>query len=429
MSVEYNRRHFLTGATALSAYAALPAYARTARDIGGNWGGVQAMLDGVVTKKSVACAGAALARGVDQADFYTAGTLAFDSSVAVTPDTLFRAYSMTKPVTGIAAMMLIEDGKLKLDQNIADFIPGFANPKVLIDPDKSMRSRPAQAPVTVRTLLTHTAGLGYSIITKGPLLKEYLRLGLTPGAVSRSQLPGMEAPAPTAPSLEEFANRLATLPLIADPGYKWSYSVSLDLLGRVIEIASGMSFDAFLQTRIFAPLGMTSTWFEVPETEAKRMTTNYFAAPFGPIPIDPGKDSVFFDKPAFPFGGAGLVTTMRDYDRFLAMLMGNGALGATRIMSVTTASHAMSNLVHPDTKMESFVKGQGFGAGGRVTIADDARGSGVGTFGWGGAASTIAWVDPARGIRASGWTQMMTQGEQPFTTEFGKAVYASLAAG
>ncbi len=431
MTITLDRRLFITGTAAASAFSALPAYAKKPKRVISNankWAAVQAMLDDNVRSRYVPGAGAAIARGTDQADFLVAGTLAKDSSVAVTPDTLWRAYSMTKPVTGIAAMMLIEDGKMKLDQNIADFISGFANPRVLTDPNK-LDSRPALAPITVRNLLTHTAGLGYSIVTKGPLLKEYLRLGLTPGAVSRKPLPGFEPVAPTAPSLAEFADRLATLPLVADPGVVWSYSVSLDLLGRVIEVASGMSFEAFVQKRIFDPLGMTSTYWQVPQTEVARFTTNHAALPFGTIPIDPAADSIYLDKPAFPFGGAGLVCSMRDYDRFLAMLAGKGALGRTQVMKPETAMLAMSNLVHPNTKMDSWVKGQGFGAGGRVTIADDPNGSGVGTFGWGGAASTIAWVDPTRNIRASGWSQVMTQGDQPFTLGFGKSVYASLKAG
>jgi CubicO group peptidase (beta-lactamase class C family) len=308
---------------------------------------------------------------------------------------------------------------------VADLLPAFANPKVLTDPANSLDARPSRAPITIRSLLTHTAGLGYSIITKGPLLDAYIKAGISPGSVSRRELPGISR-APAAPSLEEFANRLGTLPLIADPGVKWSYSVSLDLLGRVIEVVSGMPFDTFLKTRIFDPLGMTSTYFQVPASEVNRLTTNHFALPTGAFPIDPGPDSVFLDKPAFPFGGAGLVSTMRDYDRFLAMLMGEGALGQTRIMGKLAANNAMSNLVGPDTIMESFVTGQGFGAGGRVTIKPGPNGEGVGTFGWGGAASTIAWVDRTRKIRASGWSQIMTQGGQPFTTEFGKTVYASL---
>lgn len=426
MSLALDRRRFLGTTAGLAGLAAAPAWARSARGPSSDWPLVQTAIDGFVRDKYVPGTGAALARGTDQADFLVSGTLATGSNVAITPDSLWRVYSMTKPVTGIAAMLLIEDGKLSLNQNIADLLPEWANPRVAWDAEKSLSSRPAQAPVTVRSLLTHTAGLGYTIVTKGALLKEYMRLGLTPGAVSRMQLPGFDAGAPTAPSLKEFSERLASLPLIADPGYKWSYSVSLDLLGRVIEVAAGVPFDAFVQKRLLDPLGMTSTYWRVPEGEIPRLTTNHFALPNTTIPIDPGPQSIFLDQPAFPFGGAGLVSSMRDYDRFLAMLMGEGALGDTRIMKAETARLAMSNLVHPDTKMESFVKGQGFGAGGRVTIADDPQGSGIGTFGWGGAASTIAWVDRTRGIRASGWAQIMTRGEQPFTTAFGKAVYGSL---
>jgi hypothetical protein len=383
-------------------------------------------MQGFIDSKYVPGTVAAIGRGTEAPDFLSTGALAFDNPAPVAEDSLFRAYSMTKPVTGIAAMMLIEDGKLKLDQNIADFLPGFANPRVLTDPEKNLDARAATGPITIRNLLTHTAGLGYTIVTKGPLLDAYVKLGITPASASRKPLPG-QPNVPTAPSLAEFADRLATLPLVADPGTVWSYSVSLDLLGRIIELASGMSFDAFLQQRIFAPLGMTSSWFQVPQSEMKRLTTNYFGAPFGTFPIDPGTDSVFFDKPAFPFGGAGLVTSPRDYDRFLAMLMGEGAIGDRRIMKVETARLAMSNLVPAGTRMESYVKGQGFGAGGRVTIAPRDNGEGLGTFGWGGAASTIGWVDRTRGIRASGWSQIMTMGNQPFTESFGKAVYQSLS--
>lgn len=426
MTINLDRRHFLGASTLAAGFAGLPAYARMplAPKVQ-PWNPVLASMQGFVAKKYVPGAVAAIGYGTQAPEFLSTGALAFDNPAAVSADTLFRCYSMTKPVTGMAAMMLIEDGRLKLDQNIADFIPGFANPKVLTDPDKSLESRPSRAPITVRNLLTHTAGLGYTIVTKGPLLEAYVKLGITPAAASRKPLPG-QPNVPTAPSLAEFADRLATLPLIADPGVKWSYSVSLDLLGRIIELASGKPFDRFLHERIFAPLGMTSTWFQVPESQMKRLTTNYFQAPFGAFPIDPGNDSVYFDKPAFPFGGAGLVSSPRDYDRFLAMLMGEGALGGKRIMTRETARLAMSNLVHPDTKMESFVKGQGFGAGGRVTIATGPSGEGIGTFGWGGAASTIAWADRTRGIRASGWSQIMTMGEQPFTVDFGKAVYASM---
>ncbi len=427
MTLILNRRHFM-GASALTAgLAGAPAFAKMPlTPKAAPWSPVTAAMQGFVDKKYVPGAAAAIGRGTAEADFLFSGALAFDNPAAVTADSLFRCYSMTKPITGMAAMMLIEDGKLKLDQNIADFIPGFAKPMVMIDPAKSLEARPSRAPITVRNLLTHTAGLGYTIVTKGPLFDAYVKLGITPASASRKPLPG-QPNVPTAPSLAEFADRLATLPLIADPGTKWSYSVGLDLAGRVIELASGQAFDAFLQQRIFTPLGMTSSWFQVPESEMKRLTTNYFQAPFGAFPIDPGNDSVYFDKPAFPFGGAGLVSSPRDYDRFLNMLMGEGAIGSTRIMKRETAQLAMSNLVHPETKMESFVAGQGFGAGGRVFIKPGDSGEGIGTFGWGGAASTIGWVDRTKGIRASGWSQIMTMGDQPFVDGFKKSVYESIA--
>jgi CubicO group peptidase (beta-lactamase class C family) len=423
MQAELSRRQLFKGAALLGAAAAMPAWARV-RGVSASWPKVQAVLDEWVTRKLIPGAGAAMARGLDQADFMMAGTQSFDDPSAMTPDTLFRAYSQTKPMTGMAAMLLIEDGKLGMDQNIADFLPGFANPRVATSPDTSLNSRPSLAPITVRHLLTHTAGLGYSIVTKGPLLDAYNRLGLNPAQVSRKPLPGFPV-VPTAPSLAEFADRLATLPLIADPGRRWSYSMSLDLLGRVIELASGMAFDAFLQQRILAPLGMTSTWFQVPESAKSRMTTNHFQLGDNAIPIDGAKDSVYLDKPPFPFGGAGLVTTPRDWDRFQLMLMGEGAVGQTRIMKRETAIWGMSNLVHPDTEMGSFVKGQGFGAGGRVTIATGRNGEGIGTFGWGGAASTIGWVDRTNGIRGSGWVQLMTRGEQKFPDDLAKAVYTA----
>ena len=423
-----DRRLFLGTATGAGALALLPsaALARLRRDNAAGWPKVQAMLDAYVSDGRLPGAVGAVGRGTDDAEFVVAGTLARDNPRRVDPDSLFRVYSMTKPITGMAAMMLIEDGKIGLDQNIADFIPGFRNPQVLIDPMKDLSARPAARPITVRNLLTHTAGLGYTIITKGPLLDAYVRLGITPAQLSRKPLPGIP-PANTAPSLEEFANRLATLPLIADPGAKWSYSVALDLMGRVIEVASGMSFDAFLQKRMFDPLGMTSSFFQVPASATSRLTTNYGVTPTARFPIDPGNASIFSDKPAFPFGGAGLVTSPRDYDRFLAMLAGYGALGRTRVMKEATAKLAMSNLLPPGADTTgTFAAGQGFGAGGRVTIASDARGSGIGTYGWAGAAATVAWVDPTRKVRACGFAQYIPDSTMPFTTDFGKSVYASL---
>ncbi len=425
---QLDRRQIFAAGAGLLAFSAFPAHAKRelARANNLGWIDIQTMFDAYVADKRIPGAVAAVARGTDDASFLFAGTIARDDMRVMDPDSLFRIYSLTKPVTGMATMLLIEDGKLKLDQDLADILPAFADPQVLIDPANSLDARPAKAPITIRNLLTHTAGLGYNIITKGPLVDEYNRLGLTPGQLSRKPLPGFP-PVVTAPSLTEFADRLATLPLVADPGTKWSYSVSLDLLGRVIEVASGMPLDRFLQTRLFDPLGMTSTYFQVPTTEVPRLTTNYGISPIGKFPIDPGKDSIYLDKPPFPFGGAGLVSSARDFDRFQLMLAGYGAVGRTRIMKSETAKLGMSNLLPPGTDTKgTWNEGQGFGAGGRVLIAPDARGSGLGTYGWSGAAGTVAWVDPTRGIRASGYAQFMPDESLSFRVDFGKAVYASL---
>ncbi len=423
--LQLDRRGFLGVAALAGAGSATPIWAKVARrGVSVQDAAIQAVLDEWVRTKRVPGAVGVVAKGFDQAEFMTAGTLAFDSQTAMTPDSLFRAYSQTKPVTGMAAMMLIEDGKMAMDQNIADFIPAFANPRVMTDPAKSLASRPATGPITVRHLLTHTAGLGYTIVTRGPLLKAYNDLGITPALVSNMPIPGFSGE-PTAPSLEEFANRLGSLPLIADPGRMWSYSVALDLMGRVIEVASGMAFDEFLQLRIFKPLGMTSSFFQVPGTEIPRFTTNYISLTGPAIPIDPGKDSVYLNKPAFPFGGAGLVTSPRDYDRFALMLMGEGAIGRTRIMKPETARWGMSNLVHPDTEIGSFIKGQGFGAGGRVTINPSPTGEGIGSYGWGGAAGTNWGVDRVKGVRQSAWIQLMGSSGRSFGNQVAKAAYQS----
>lgn len=346
---------------------------------------------------------------------------------AANADSLWRVYSMTKPITGIAAMILVEEGKLRLDQPISDFIPAFKDMKVLVDPAKDLTSRPATRPITVRNLLTHTAGLGYTIVTKGPLLNEYNRLGINPAAVNALLEPGMRAARPA--SLEEFANRVATLPLIADPGAKWSYSIGLDVLGRVIEVAGGMPFDQFVNTRIFAPLKMQSSFWTVPQAKAGLLATNYMAPG---VAIDQGATSVWLQPPSFPYGGAGLVMSARDYDRFLHMLLNGGELDGARILKPQTVKLAMSDLLPPTVDRSTLAQmtadsgaPMGFGAGGSVYLADAPGGAGKGTFGWAGAAGSIGWVDPAHRLRA---TMMINSfGEQMLKRETSKAIYADLA--
>ena len=297
------------------------------------------------------------------------GTLLLGGTVKADADTLYRIYSMTKPITGMATMMLIDEGKLGLDQPLAEILPEFASMQVLKRHDGPVEDTvPAERPITIRHLLTHTAGLGYNVVQKGPIKNLYERYGLLPGQVSRIPIPGF-GDYDTIEGLDQFATRLARVPLVYQPGTKWSYSVSLDLLGRVIEVASGVAFDEFLRTRIFEPCGMTSTWFRVPQGEVARFTTNYAVLGQALIPVDPGTASIYLDEPAFPFGGAGLVSSPRDYDRFLMMLAGLGTIEGRQVMTEAAVRLGTSNLL-PDgvSTQGTYADGGGFGAGGRVGL-------------------------------------------------------------
>lgn len=379
--------------------------------------------------------GIALSVGHDTAppQHFAGGRVSTAADAApVTPDTLWRVYSMTKPITGIAAMILVEEGKLRLDQPISDFFPAYKSMKVLTDPDNSLAARPAVREITVRHLLTHTAGLGYNIVTKGPLLKEYERLGLIPAALNMPT--ELQAGGTRPKSLREFAERTATLPLIADPGTKWSYSMSLDLLGAVIEAAAKTPFERFVQTRIFDPLGMKSSFWQVPASEKGRLVDNYAWVGDNLVPLDPAATSVFLQPPTFPYGGAGLVMSARDYDRFLAMLQNYGTLDGVRILKRQTARLAMSNLLPPGVtyaRVDAATGGSagpntGYGAGGSVTLEDTPGGPGPGTYGWGGAAGTVAFVDPTKRVRVAGMVNYIPAQKWPLRDDIIKALYADL---
>lgn len=428
MNMMVSRRTLLGGLVLGGSAALLPRAALAWRDSGAQlYPATHAFIKGFVDRRQLAGTLAAVGKGQAPAEFFGAGVQSLGDPVPVGADTIWRLYSMTKPVTGIAAMLLVEDGKMKLDQPIADFLPAFANMKVQNTPDGSLTDvRPAKGPVTVRQLLTHTAGLGYGIMQKGPIKMAYDDAGIFGGQVSRLPIPGLPTTKP-APSLAEFADRLAALPLVYEPGTRWSYSVSLDLAGRLIEVVSGQSFDAFLKARIFDPLGMTSTSFRVAERDIARFTTNY--APMGSalLPIDPATSSIYLDAPPIPYGGGGLVSSARDYDRFLAMLLGEGATGGVRIMKPDTARLAMSNLIADSVERKgTFIDGQGFGAGGRVSLPGSPGGEGI--FGWAGAAGTIGFVHRGLGYRAAGYTQIMPSEAVPFQAKFGETFFKDVMA-
>ena len=423
--VELTRRRLLSSGLWLGAgagLAGLPLARALAQPAQLPWTNVTGLIDGYVGPRKLAGAVAAMGRGFDPAQIIARGTHALDNPVPMGADSLFRIYSMTKPITGMAAMILIDEGKLGLDQPIADLLPKFAKMQVQAVPDGSITELvPAARAITVRHLLTHTAGLGYSIIQNGPIKTAYERAGVVPGQVSRTQPRGMPD-VPTAPSLAEFADRLADLPLVYQPGTQWSYSVSLDLLGRVIELASGQSFEGFLQERIFGPCGMDSTFFRVPAAAAARLTDNYGVDKTGLVPLDPAGNSIYLDPPAFPFGGAGLVSSPRDFDRFAQVLVSDGKLQGKRVIDAKAVRLAVSNLQPPGAVTKGTgIEGAGYGAGGRVGLGED-----EGMFGWSGAAGTLFFVHRRIGLRAALFAQFMPPEIYPLQKEFLAAAKADV---
>ena len=353
-------------------------------------------------------------------------------ALAADPDSLWRVYSMTKPITAMAAMILIEEGKLQLDEPVSDVLPAFKNMRVQLN-ENTIESRPAARPITIRNLLTHTAGLGYSIVTKGPLLKLYEDKGILPLQVNASLEERLRILRPA--TLQEFADRVASVPLIADPGTKWSYSIGLDVMGAVIEKVSGMPFDTFVQRRIFDPLQMKSSYWTVPASAASRLAATDVFIGNDRVPLDPGATSVYLRKPSFPYGGAGLVMSARDYDRFLHMLQNYGSLDGVQIMKPETAKLAMSNLLPAGVIFGGVFAGSGatsgpamgFGAGGSVVLRDTG-GEIAGTYAWGGAAGTKAWVNPVRKLRGTIMVNFFPPDKYPFQAETVKALLADATA-
>jgi CubicO group peptidase (beta-lactamase class C family) len=404
-----------------AALAGLPfGRALLAHDVSESWSNVAALADKYVSGRKLANLLVTFGWGQeDHAHKVGGGTLSLAKPTPVDENSLFRIYSMSKPITGMAIMMLIDDGKLGLDMPLHEILPAFRDMRVLVDPEGPLENTvPAERPITIRQLLTHTAGLGYQIISKGPLLKAYNENGLVGGRVSRMPIPGFPAVTP-APGLEAWADRLAGLPLMYQPATKWSYSCSIDLLGRVVEVASGMDFEAFLKARIFEPCGMNSTWMQVPQSEAYRLTDNYGILGGNAFPLDPGQASVYLDPPEVPAGGGGLVSSPKDYDRFLRMLLGYGMLDGVRVMSEEAVRVGTSDLLPKtvDTK-GSWLEGQGHGAGGRSVGQ---------TFGWGGAAGTLAAVDFGLKLRSTLFTQYMPSEAYPIRDEFLAAMEADMA--
>lgn len=360
-------------------------------------------------------------RAPDGSDiFLQAGTLDFNVFDRVGPDSLFRIYSMTKPITGTAAALLIEDGRLTLDQPVADFIPEFANLKVVPGGEGRLDSaRPAENIMTIRHLLTHTSGLTYTIIGDGPVQRAYRRAGVFPFT---GDLGGAETDGPKVRDLDEMAAKLADIPLIAEPGTAYNYSISLDVLGLVIQRASGMSFPEFVQRRILNPVGMDDTvWRLRPGDAARLMQVYAFGREGRGAPtVPPGTSAEDYSAPVTLYaGGAGLVSSTRDYLDFLSMLLNDGRAGRVRVMRPETA-----RLIRSDILPEGLTAmNGGYGFGGWVARPGHLR---QGEYGWSGAAGTQAWIDPERNFAATMMIQAMPYGAVPIIAEVRAAIDSDL---
>lgn len=427
MGTELNRREMLLrgGGMGLGlGLVGLPFEALQARAAQMDLPAIRGLIGGLVDGGKLPGLVASVGIGNGAPQFYSHGTLAFDSKTPVGPDSLFRVYSMTKVITGMAAMHLIDQGKLRLDQPVADILPKFAKMQVLDSADAPLdHVHPAKNLITMRNLVTHTAGLGYTIVQTGPIQKAYLAAGLGGGRISRKPLPGQD-PVVQAPSLAVFADRLAEMPLVYEPGSQWSYSLGLDLMGRVIEVVTGMPFDRYLKQTIFDPCGMRDTGFWVPSAKAARLTTNYGVKDGKTVPIDPGPDSVYLDPTPVPSGGGGLVSTARDYDRFMAMLVAGGLSGRHRVLPARAVALGRSNLLPPDAVTKgTWMEGAGHGAGAQLGLGDKA-----GVLGWSGAASTVFRIDFKRGIRVAIYSQCMPTNVYELYDNFPKAAGSDLGA-
>jgi CubicO group peptidase (beta-lactamase class C family) len=335
------------------------------------------------------------------------------SPAAATPmahNSIFRIFSMTKPIVSVGIMMLVEDGHFILGDPVAKFIPEFADQKVGVENNGKLDLVPVKRQMTVQDLLRHTSGLTYDHTGNGLVQQLYQQSRLRSRKITNA----------------EHATMIAGMPLICQPGAEWNYSRSTDVLGRIIEVVSGKSLGAFLTERILAPLQMTETAFHTPETNTGRL-----AEPFANDPWSGDKVQLFnmLEKPAMESGGGGLVSTTMDYARFCQMLLNGGALDGNRIIGRKTLELMASDHLSAGVKVDSplMPPGHGFGLGFAVRTHRGVApfpGS-LGQFFWSGMAGTFFWIDPKEDLFAV--FMMQGPGQRQYTRSLVRnLVYAAV---
>jgi CubicO group peptidase (beta-lactamase class C family) len=358
------------------------------------------------------------------------GSRDLEADLPVTDDTVWRIYSMTKPITSVAAMILYEEGKLALTDPVSAFIPSFADVRVYAGgSDLRQVTVPAVEPVRIWHLLTHTAGLTYGFHRVHPVDALY-------------RAAGFEWSAPRGTDLARACDIWAALPLLFQPGTEWNYSVATDVLGRVIEVASGQRLDEFLAARVLGPLAMTQTAFWADAEAAQRLAALYVPGPDGKATRADSLGKGALARPVIFLGGGGLVSTAADYHRFTQMLLHRpdspaGELDGTRLLSPRTLGYMTRNHLPGGQDLETFgrplyaespFRGIGFGLGFAVVI-DPVPGKVIcsaGEISWGGAASTAFWIDQEADLTVSFFTQLLPSSTHPIRAQLRQLVYQAL---
>ena len=358
--------------------------------------------------------------------FESMGLMDRERGKAMRDDTIFRIYSMTKPITSVALMMLWEEGRFQLTDPIHRFIPSWRDQRVWQEgAGRKMVTRPPLAAPTMQHILSHTAGLTYGGLLPGletPVDEAYQGLGIERGQGE---------------TLREFADKLGRVPLLYDPGQRWCYSLATDVCGALVEIISGQPFEVFLQERILQPLGMVDTGFRVTDEQVDRFAACYMRLPDKRLILeDDPQTSHYRHKRNFFSGGGGLVGTTRDYMAFCEMLRQGGQhkgyqLLGRRTLELMTANHLLGGQSLAQMALGAFSEtanaGVGFGLGFASTLDEVASASvGAGDFYWGGRASTLFWVDPEEDLQVIFMTQLIPSSTFNFRGQLKNIVYGAL---
>jgi len=373
---------------------------------------------GYVKRGQVAGITTLVARYGEIVHFDCSGHADVEAHRPMAEETIFRIYSMTKPITAVAAMMLYEEGRFHLYDPVAKYIPGFADLKVFTRSGfAGLELEPLNRPITFKDLFIHTSGLTYGFFEDNPIDALY----------READLFNDEQP------LSAMVERLSEIPLLYQPGTRWNYSFSTDVLGYLVECMADMSLESFFNERILGPLGMRDTGFAVPPGEVDRFSTVYTHDETGHLaPMDPASTSRFVLPAICHSGGGGLVSTSGDYLRFAQMLLNKGELEGVRLLSRKTVELMTSDHLPPELRPmqigDNVIRGQGSGLG--VAVLTDlgeysALGS-VGSYGWGGAANTNFWIDPAEGLIGILMAQYMPSDTFPVVDDFRVLAYQAL---